>query len=57
MISDEEKKRRAEAVKFARALNRIAGLEASPSYVELAQRFVEGELTMEEFKRAASGLK
>lgn len=47
-IDDEERKRRQEAVTFARANVELEGFEIPPGEIARMERFVNGELTLSE---------
>ena len=51
MISKEEKLSREKAVRAAIDNNRLEGLEPSPVFIDIAQNWVNGILTNEEFGR------
>ncbi|HHF4798151.1 TPA: antitoxin VbhA family protein [Haemophilus influenzae] len=51
MISKEEKLSREKAVKAAIDNNRLEGLEPSQVFIDIAQNWVNGILTNEEFGR------
>jgi hypothetical protein len=55
-ISAEERGKRQRAIDFARGSCRFEGLIPAPEGEEINQRFIEGELTMEEATAAAKGL-
>lgn len=47
-ISDEERARRAEAVRFSLANTELEGFKVSAETRERAQRFIDGEITLDE---------
>nr|WP_181411466.1 antitoxin VbhA family protein [Haemophilus influenzae] len=51
MISKEEKLSREKAVRAAIDNNRLEGLEPSQVFIDIAQNWVNGNLTNEEFGR------
>lgn len=51
MISNEEKLSREKAVRAAIDNNRLEGLEPSQAFIDIAQNWVNGILTNEEFGR------
>ena len=51
MISKEEKLSREKAVRAAIDNNRLEGLEPSQAFIDIAQNWVKGILTNEEFGR------
>ena len=51
MISKEEKLSREKAVRAAIDNNRLEGLEPSQTFIDIAQNWVNGILTNEEFGR------
>ena len=51
-ISAEERARRAEAVTFARGSVRFEGFELDAAVEDLNRRFIDGELTQEEYLAA-----
>ena len=56
-ISVEERDRRQRAIDLARGSLRFEGLIPSPEAEQINQRFVAGELTMEEAIKAAEALR
>ena len=50
-ITDQERARRREAVEFARGSVRFEGIVLSPEAQALAERFINGEITLEEHTR------
>ena len=50
MISEEEKISRRKSVQFALDNNRLAGHEPPENFIELSEKWIEGDLTLEEFK-------
>ena len=48
-IDDQERKARAEAVQYGFASVRMEGLEPGPEAEAIANRFIQGELTHEEY--------
>ena len=50
-ISDEERHRRRESVNFARGSVRLEGIVLSAAAEALAERFINGEITLEEHTR------
>jgi len=50
-ITDQERARRREAVEFARGSVRFEGIVLSPEALALAERFINGEITLEEHTR------
>ena len=50
MISEEEKISRRKSVQFALDNNRLAGYEPPENFIELSDKWIEGDLTIEEFK-------
>jgi len=54
-ISAEERAKRQRAIDFARGSCRFEGLIPSPEGEEINQRFIEGELTMQEAVATAKG--
>lgn len=51
-ISADERRRRQEAVNFARGNVRLSGFILSPEVEKISQRYIDGELTSEEFIEA-----
>lgn len=51
MISSEEKLSREKAVRAAINNNRLEGLEPSQTFISIAQNWINGNLTNEEFGR------
>ncbi|HHF1625028.1 TPA: antitoxin VbhA family protein [Haemophilus influenzae] len=51
MITEEEKLSRQKSVQFAIDNNRLEGLEPSQVFIDIAQNWVNGILTNEEFGR------
>lgn len=51
MISNEEKLSREKAVRAAIDNNRLEGLEPSQAFIDIAQNWINGILTNEEFGR------
>lgn len=56
LISPEEQRRRQEAYEFAVASNRLSGYEPSTEFDAIAQRFIQGEFDLVEFKRLVDEL-
>lgn len=50
-ITEEERARRRQAFEFARGSVRFEGIVLSPEAEALAQRFIDGEITLEEHTR------
>lgn len=51
MISEEEMKERREAVEYAKASVGLEGITLSQGLLEIADEYVKGNLTLEEFGR------
>jgi len=51
LITDEERARRRAAFEFARGSVRFEGIVISPEAEALAERFINGEITLEEHTR------
>ncbi|MDG6896390.1 antitoxin VbhA family protein [Volucribacter amazonae] len=49
MISETEKAKRREAVEYAKASVSLEGITLSDSLLKIADKFVNGDLTLEEF--------
>lgn len=52
-ITPEERAKRLEAVRYARATNALEGLKSSPFARELQARWIDGEITIDEAIEAA----
>jgi hypothetical protein len=50
MISEEEKLNRRKSVQFALDNNRLAGYKPPENFIALSEKWIEGDLTIEEFK-------
>lgn len=49
-LSGFEKLRRRDAIEFARASVQLEGFTVSPAWIDLAEKFVQGEITFEELR-------
>ncbi|MDH0144698.1 antitoxin VbhA family protein [Aquipseudomonas alcaligenes] len=52
-ITSEERAKRVEVVRYARAANALEGLKSSPFARELQVRWIDGEITIDEAIEAA----
>lgn len=54
-ITPEERRRREEAVRFGHACVGLEGFKQTPAALALAQRFIDGEIDMDEFIARSTG--
>jgi hypothetical protein len=54
-ITPEERRKREEAVRFGHACVGLEGFKQTPASIALAQRFIDGEIDMDEFIALSTG--
>ena len=54
-ITPEERRKREEAVRFGQACVGLEGFKQTPASIALAQRFIDGEIDMDEFIAISTG--
>jgi len=54
-ITPEERRKREDAVRFGQACVGLEGFEQTPAAIALAQRFIDGEINMDEFIALSTG--